>query len=281
MSSQTWQFLLFGSLGLSVFFGNPVALAQSNNSSDSVVVPTGSTSTSSPSNSSTQINRSTTIDTSVNGRSRSTTTRKTRSTSSSPVTSATRFTCENYNGEYTVMYQPETQPGQYFAWATPRKMGGGWDPIKRCNTIAERLESYRPDGLTEMRTSSLNGYNILCVTSQADPSCRIVLTIPPDKDPYQVRNNVFQNLISADSGQRTAGVNTYSANNGDFENIFNMGRSLFEGSKKQNLASDKTINLKPFLDRKDGGTARQLKNGVEFSKPKEQSGLKLNTDRLR
>lgn len=289
MSLKNWQFLLFGSLGLSIFFGNSLVLAQSNSSSDSVVVPTGSTNTrstttrstttSSPSNGSTQINRTRTIDNSVNGRPSSTRTR-TRSTSS-PVTTATRFTCNNYGGEYTVMYQPETQPGQYFPWATPRKMGGGWDPIKRCNTIAERLERYRPDGLTELQTSSLNGYNVLCVTSQADPSCRIVLTVPPDKDPYQVRNNVFENLIAADSGQQTTGVNTYSSENGDFENIINMGRSLFEGSKKRNLASQKRINLKPFLDPKDGGSGSQLKKGVELSKPKNQSGLELNTDRLR
>ena len=292
MSLQTWQFLLFGSLGLSVLFGNSVALAQSNTSSDSVVVPTGttrtrttrtrSTSTSSPGNSSTQINRTRTIDNSTsNGSSRSRSRTTTRSTSSSPVTTATRFNCSNYNGEYTVMYQPETQPGQYFAWATPKKMGGGWDAVSRCNKIAERLERYRPDGLTELRTSSLNGYNVLCVTSEKDPSCRLVLTVPPDKDPYQVRNNVFENLISADSGQQTAGVSTYSPNNGDIENIVNMGRSLFEGSKKRNLASDKRINLKPFLDRKDGGSGNQLKKGVELTKPKNQSGLDLNTDRLR
>ena len=294
MSLNNWQFLLFGSLGLSIFFGNSLVLAQLNSSSDSVVVPTGSTNTrptttrsrtSSPSNTSRQTNRTTTIDNSVNGRSSSTRTR-TRSTSttrstSSPVTTATRFTCNNYGGEYTVMYQPETQPGQYFPWATPRKMGGGWDPIKRCNTIAERLERYRPDGLTELQTSSLNGYNVLCVTSQADPSCRIVLTVPPDKDPYQVRNNVFENLVAADSGQQTTGVNTYSPENGDLENIINMGRSLFEGSKKPNLASDKKINLKPFLDPKDGGSGSQLKKGVELSEPKNQSGLELNTDRLR
>lgn len=295
MSLKTWQFLLFGSLGLSIFFGNSVALAQSNSSSGPVVVPTGSTNTrstntrststtSSPSNSSTQINESRTIDNSTstgNSRSRSRTTTRTTQSTSSPVTSATRFTCENYNGEYTVMYQPETQPGQYFAWATPRKMGGGWEPLKRCNKIAERLERYRPDGLTELRTSSLNGYNVLCVTSQADPSCRLVLTVPQDQDPYQVRNNVFQNLISADSGQQTTGVNTYSADSGDFENIAKLGRSLFEGSKKQNLASQKTINLKPFLDPKDGGSGSQLKKGVGFDKPKNQSGLELNTDGLR
>ncbi len=287
MSLKNWQFLLFGSLGLSIFFGNAVALAQSNSSSDRVVVPTGSTNTrstttSSPSNTSIQRNETRTINRSVNGRSSSkTTTTTSTSSSSSPITSATRFTCANYNGEYTVMYQPETQPGQYFAWAKPRRMGGGWDPIKRCNKIAERLERYRPDGLTELQTSSLNGYNILCVTSQADPSCRIVLTVPPDKDPLQVRNNVFENLIAADSGRQTAGVNTYSPNNGDFENIVNMGRSLFGGSKKRNLASQKRIDLKPFLDPTDGGSGSQLKKGVELSKPKNQSGLQLNTDGLR
>ncbi len=86
----------------------------------------------------------------------------------------TRFFCQSYNGQYTVMYQPQSQPGQYFAWAAPAALGGGWDPLRRCETIASRLEIYRPDGLQELQTGVQNNENVVCVTTEADPSCRLV-----------------------------------------------------------------------------------------------------------
>jgi hypothetical protein len=122
MSLQSLRFLLLSSLGCSVFFGNTVAFAQ-------VVVPTvpSGSSTTVPSGSSTTIPTSTTVD------------------------SSKRFSCQYNNGQPTVMYQPQSQPGQYFAWAAPQTLGGNWDAQRRCETIASRLELYRPDGLQELQ----------------------------------------------------------------------------------------------------------------------------------
>ncbi|XPM57456.2 MAG: COP23 domain-containing protein [Leptolyngbya sp. IPPAS B-1204] len=92
-----------------------------------------------------------------------------------------RFSCQVVNGQYTVMYNPQSQPGQYYPWATPTAMGGGWSPDRRCNEISRRLEFYRPDGLLELQTGLENGYNTVCVTTEAMPSCRIVLTVPKGK----------------------------------------------------------------------------------------------------
>ena len=123
-------------------------------------------------NSSDASNRPVVVDTEGDGgnSTRPTTTNR----SSSPVTSATRFSCQPLNGEYTVVYQPESQPSQYFPWAKPVQLGGGWTPQSRCNEIARRLESYRPDGLQEMTTGQENGYNTVCVTTERVPGCRIV-----------------------------------------------------------------------------------------------------------
>ena len=82
-----------------------------------------------------------------------------------------RFACQMINGQHTVMYMPESQPGEAYAWATPTAMGGGWTEDRRCYEISRRLESYRPDGLVEMRTSVENGYDIVCVTTEAVPAC--------------------------------------------------------------------------------------------------------------
>jgi hypothetical protein len=101
-----------------------------------------------------------------------------------------RFSCQSRDGQYIVVYQPKSQPRKYFPWAAPSAMGDGWSPEKRCNEISRRLESYRPDGLVEMKTSTENGYNIICATTDKNSACRIVLTVPNGQDPIATRDRV-------------------------------------------------------------------------------------------
>lgn len=237
MSSKLLKYSFFSSLGLALVLGNSVSFAQ-------VVVPTDSTGGSSipPSRTSTPINTS--------------------PGNLPSVDTVARFTCQYYNGQHTVMYQPQSQPGQYFPWAAPGNMGGGWNSQLRCNTIATRLESYRPDGLQELQTAVENNENTICVTTEANPTCRIVLTVPRNQDPFVTRNSVFQNLMTADSGQQTLAVNTYTNRRGTGNELYDLGRTLLGGGNNRATASRGGLNLQPFLDRRDGGTGTGLKNGV-------------------
>ena len=127
----------------------------------------------------------------------SSTTPSSTSTSPAPANSQlsdVRFSCQTANGQPTVMYNPQSQPGKYYAWATPTSLGGGWTPERRCNEISRRLEFYRPDGLLELQTGVENGYNTICVTTEAMSSCRIVLTVPPGQNPVAIRDRIFNNL---------------------------------------------------------------------------------------
>ncbi len=239
MSSQLLKFVSLSCLGLSLSLGNSVAFAQYDSTNDGVVVPTVPSGSSTSTGTSIPINTPTNIPASPN------------------VNNGTRFFCQSYNGQYTVMYQPQSQPGQYFPWATPAALGGGWDPLRRCETIASRLEQYRPDGLQELQTGTLNNENIVCVTTEANPSCRLVLTVPRGKDAYVVRNSVFQNLVSADNGQQTTAVNTYrNSGRGGVDELYNLGRTLLGNGNNQARSSRSGINLKPYLDPQDGGSLR-------------------------
>lgn len=176
-----------------------------------------------------------------------------------------RFTCEMNNGEYTVMYNPESREGEAYPWAVPRQMGGGWSAERRCNEISRRLESYRPDGLLEMRTAVENGYNTVCVTTQNVPSCRIVFTVPDGQDATVTRDRVFENLTIADSGQQTQGVNTFTNNrnttgSSQLGSLGQIGQILEQNLSKlagRSQSSD-AIDLRPFLDPADGGTGTKL-----------------------
>ena len=198
-------------------------------------------------------------------------------TGSSPITTATRFSCQRLNGEYTVVYQPESQPGEFFPWAKPAQMGGGWSPQRRCNEIARRLESYRPDGLLELTTGVENSYNTVCVTTERVPACRIVFTVPNDQDPAITRDRVFENLTVADSGQQTDAINTYrNRNNNGLGELVNIGRDVFGG---RNSKTKKSIDLRPFLDAKDGGTGNELEGGVKLNSG--NSNSRLNPGKFR
>ncbi len=297
MSSPALKFILCSSLGLSMFLGNSIASAQVNRD---VVVPTTSSTGNTVQRTNNGVTRTRTSNTrSRDGSSTSTVTTSTSSSNSrtspnnnspspnnnSSITSGTRFNCLFYNSQYTVMYQPESQPGRYFAWATPRTLGGGWNAQRRCQTIAERLESYRPDGLLELRNSQLNGYNTLCVTTDKDSSCRLILTIPPGQDAYSTRNQIFNNLTTADSGQETIGVNTYTSNDTGVEDILNdvFGRRNRSTAITRSAVSKDAIKLKYFLDGSDGGNGRYLRDGVKIrnSSTPAPSGLKLNPKKFR
>ncbi|AFZ42779.1 hypothetical protein PCC7418_0550 [Halothece sp. PCC 7418] len=169
--------------------------------------------------------------------------------SPSPTSSDQRFSCEYNQGQYTVMYNPQSQPNESYPWAIPQQMGGNWSAERRCREISQRLELYRPDGLLELQTSMMNNENVVCVTTQADPSCRIVFTVPRGQDPIATRDRVFDNLADANQGLATRGVTTFTNNS--------SLRDLLNGNQSQ---TDENINLRPFLDPADGGTGEELQS---------------------
>lgn len=181
----------------------------------------------------------------------------------SPETVSSRFTCELQDGVYTVMYRPKSEPGQAYPWAVPEEMGGGWTPELRCETISDRLEEYRPDGLVELRTDVENGYNTVCATTEENlDSCRIVFTVPVGQDPVATRDAVFSNITLADAGTNTDAVTTFVGGSGvdilgtgglDSE-IFGVASEILGGRPAQ----ARGIYLKPYLDPSDGGTGAYL-----------------------
>ncbi|WP_295614290.1 COP23 domain-containing protein [Chamaesiphon sp. GL140_3_metabinner_50] len=176
-----------------------------------------------------------------------------------------RFICESRGNQSTVTYQPVDRPGDKYPWAVPSTMGSNWDAGKRCTEIARRLEEYRRDGLKELRTDVKNNYDTVCVTTEKNSECRIVFTVPQGQDAITTRDAVFRNLTMADSGQTTTGVTTFAdgGNNGFGDLLGNvlpgLGNTGTAASPTPALKAKDSIDLRPFLSTKDGGTATQLR----------------------
>ena len=207
------------------------------------------------------------------------TTAAAKGSNTSSTTASARFFCQVWNGQFTVMYSPESRSGEVFPWAVPKDLANGWVAEKRCNEISRRLEEYRPDGLNELSTSTENGLNTVCATTQSNSKCRIVFTVPPGQDPLTTRNSVFQNLTVADAGTMTQGVNTYAGNGNvnTTDSLVNLGLSILGSSSGwRSSYADRDINLRPYLSPRDGGTGRALTNGVRL-----QKGLRLNPNNFR
>jgi Circadian oscillating protein COP23 len=192
-----------------------------------------------------------------------------------------RFMCESINNESTVTYHPIDRYGDRYPWAVPSTMGNNWNASKRCTEIARRLEEYRRDGLKELRTEVKNQYDTVCVTTERNNECRIVFTVPRGQDAIATRDSVFRNLSMADSGQRTTGVNTFadSGNNGLGNILGTLG-----GSNNYNALPSQTrasIDLRPFLSIKDGGTATQLRTPTASQQSPTGDAKKLNPERFR
>jgi hypothetical protein len=184
---------------------------------------------------------------------------------STTAASGARFTCEQVSGQLTVVYRPLSRPNEAYPWAIPADMGSAWNSQRRCGEIARRLETYRPDGLQELRTGIDNRQNVVCVTTEKNQSCRIVFTVPGRQDPIATRDQVFRNLTLADSGQQTQGVNTFAGGN---DNILGGLDSRLGGRQTSVTTSNRRnksqgINLKPFLSTEDGGTGNRMGNPVQ------------------
>jgi Circadian oscillating protein COP23 len=209
-----------------------------------------------------------------NSGSTSTTTTNTTNSSGTAPANGARFTCEQVSGQLTVVYRPLSRPNEAYPWAIPADMGTAWNAQRRCGEIARRLETYRPDGLQELRTGIENRQNVVCVTTERNQSCRIVFTVPGRQDPIATRDQVFRNLTLADSGQQTQGVNTFAGSN---DNILG-GLDQRLGGRRQTVARNNRagIDLRPFLSQEDGGNGTRIGNPVQVP-----ANYRLNPDNFR
>lgn len=85
-----------------------------------------------------------------------------------------------------------------------RSFGGGFDPARRCEEIASRLEQLRQDGLLSLKyreDPNTPKQNVICaVTKQSGDSCPLLITLGIEDDPEESLKQIAGGLIEGRGG---------------------------------------------------------------------------------
>jgi len=151
-----------------------------------------------------------------------------------------RFSCQlrpdtQRGGEvWTVMYRHDKGQQPWLKMVTT--LGGGYEPIKRCEIIAERLEGFRKDGLIRLDyrgDPNTPKQHVICAkTKLSGDSCPLLVTLKPgsDTEAYNAMRDMTENLLT--------GTGVYQNSEGK------LATSKFSPDSPE-------INLTPFLAEAD------------------------------
>ena len=117
------------------------------------------------------------------------------------VSEQTQFSCQmqSYHNEGQIWTVVRNDGTTTLPWMRMiNEFGGGWNTAKRCETIADRLELFRKDGLVALDFRSdpktPNQYVICAKTKKSSDNCPLLVTLSPKEDPYKAFSQTFSAL---------------------------------------------------------------------------------------
>ena len=142
----------------------------------------------------------------------------------------TRFSCalqpdtENGGEVWTVMYRNH---GRKRAWMRMvNSLGDDGNPSKRSARIAERLERFREDGLTDLghrADPDTPNQAVICAYTQIDPqNCNLLVTLKPGADGYQSLSKMLRALKNGTTVDQNSGDEVVVSSNSPKVNIENL-----------------------------------------------------------
>ncbi|WP_341738205.1 COP23 domain-containing protein [Microcoleus sp. CAWBG640] len=135
---------------------------------------------------------------------------------------------------WTVMYRHDKGVQPWLKMVTT--LGGGYTPIRRCEIISERLETYRKDGLTQLGyrgdSNTPDQYVICAKTKLSGDNCPLLVTLKPgtQRSAYKSLQDITEDLRN--------GTGVYQGSEGKLAN------SNFSPASP-------VIDLTPFLAEED------------------------------
>lgn len=142
----------------------------------------------------------------------------------------TRFSCalqpdtENGGEVWSVMYR--NHRGKRAWLRMVNSFGDDWNTSKRCDRIAERLERFREDGLTDLghRTDpDTPNQAVICAYTQIDPqNCNLLVTLKPGADGYESLSKMLRALTNGTTVDQNSGDEVVVSSNSPKVNIENL-----------------------------------------------------------
>jgi Circadian oscillating protein COP23 len=126
-----------------------------------------------------------------------------------------RFSCQSQpdtqrGGEvWTVMYRHDKGQQPWLKMVTT--LGSDYTPLRRCEIISERLNTYRKDGLTKLSyrgdPNTPKQYVICAKTKLSGDSCPLLVTLKPgsDTEAYNAMRDMTESLQKGTQVYRSGG----------------------------------------------------------------------------
>ncbi|KYC37702.1 hypothetical protein WA1_04060 [Scytonema hofmannii PCC 7110] len=131
-----------------------------------------------------------------------------------------RFSCtlqpdaQNGGEVWMVMYRNDRGTKPWLRMVN--SFGGGWNTLKRCNEIAQRLESFRQDGLVGFShrfDPKTPNQSVICAITKLDRNnCNLLITLKPNVDGYDSLRRMLEahrNGTTVDQGSNSSTVSTF------------------------------------------------------------------------
>ena len=107
---------------------------------------------------------------------------------------AASFVCQPINGiPTTVVQTKEGKRVPIIFWKSNTFASSGWTPLKRCQEVTARFQSYHSDGSLEfITTGQVNSLPAICVAkSDGGPCAGLLYTLKPDQNATSTLLDLF------------------------------------------------------------------------------------------
>jgi len=120
------------------------------------------------------------------------------------------FYCDTAgNKPKTVFLNHRGDEELWISWTSDYFKQAGYDPLRRCRDVSNRLERYRQNRqLKFITTGRMNKQNVICTADRSDGECEnLILTLKAGEDPVRALKDIFpwysETGASDDGGDRT------------------------------------------------------------------------------
>ena len=157
------------------------------------------------------------------------------------------FFCDSSTVE-TKLQKPNGEQQVWIQWQSRAFESAGYTPLRRCQEVSSRLESYRKNNqLNFITLGRINGQNVICTGNQPGICTNLIYTLQPDeKDPIRA----LQSFLAWRS--QSSGASSRLESKDDSVPLIDVRSMLGEEENTRPVTAPNTLTPQPQQPGKDG-----------------------------